>query len=298
VSTEIYYFSGTGNSLHVAEELQKRIPKSRLIPIMSLVNEESVTTHGETVGFVFPHYASTLPKVVHRFIRKLELGSARYLFAVATRGRTKTMAFDEIDRILKEKGRRLDSFFVLTMPSGSEPLMKGYASQITKERIDRLQSQMLARLDSIQRIIVDQKTSRETDTGAIPPPRFLVPFLPLIEAATPLLVRLGKMVETSFEFYYDETCTSCGICEHVCLAEKLQMVDDRPVWQEAVKCHGCFACLNFCPKESIRARSSWYLKSHTDQNGRYHHPQITAKDIAAQKQMMASQHPAVAHQGN
>ena len=32
---EIYYFSGTGNSLHLARELQKRIPETKLIPITS-----------------------------------------------------------------------------------------------------------------------------------------------------------------------------------------------------------------------------------------------------------------------
>jgi hypothetical protein len=31
VSTGIYYFSGTGNSLHVAQELQKRLPETTLI---------------------------------------------------------------------------------------------------------------------------------------------------------------------------------------------------------------------------------------------------------------------------
>ncbi|MBN1584290.1 MAG: EFR1 family ferrodoxin [Anaerolineae bacterium] len=86
MSTEIYYFSGTGNSLHVARELQKRIPEARLVPIVALVDRKSVIAHGETVGFVFPHYASTLPKVVHRFIEKLDLESARCLFAIATRG--------------------------------------------------------------------------------------------------------------------------------------------------------------------------------------------------------------------
>ena len=284
MSTEIYYFSGTGNSLHVAKELQKRIPEAKLIPILSLVDRESVTTNGETVGFVFPHYASSLPKVVHTFIEKLDLESARYLFAMVTRGRTGTMAFVEIDKILKQKGRRLDSFFVFTMPSGSEPLVKGYAKQITEERIQRLESEMLARLDSIQRIIVDQEINREENTGAAtPPPPFLVPFMPLIEAITPVLVPLGKLVETSFAFYYDEKCTGCGVCERVCLAEKVQMVDGRPVWQEAVKCHGCFACLNFCPEESIQVESTWYLKSYTEQNGRYHHPRITAKEIARQK---------------
>lgn len=287
MSTEIYYFSGTGNSLHVAKELQKRMPETKLIPILSLVGQDSVTTRGEKVGFVFPHYASTLPKIVHAFVEKLDLGSARYLFAIATRGATKTMAFMEIDKILKAKGRRLDSFFVFTMPSGSEPLVKGYAEQITEERIQRLESEMLARLDLIQGIIVNQKASRERDTGATPPPRLLVPFVPLIELVSPLLVPLGKRVETTFEFYYDKKCTACGVCEQVCLAEKVQMVEGKPVWQEAVKCHGCFACLNYCPEESIQVGSKWYLKSYTDQNGRYHHPQIKARDIAGQKTRVA-----------
>ena len=181
MSTEIYYFSGTGNSLHVAKELQRRIPEAKLLPITGLADKETVTSSGETVGFVFPHYASSLPKLVHAFIQKLDLGSARYLFAIATRGGTKTMAF------------------------------------------------------------------------------------------------------SSFDFYYDEKCTGCGVCESVCLAEKVQLVGGGPVWQEAIKCHGCFACLNFCPEESIQVESKWYLKSYTDQNGRYHHPAITANDIAGQK---------------
>ena len=117
----------------------------------------------------------------------------------------------------------------------------------------------------------------------MPPPPFLVPLVPLIDAVNPLLVRLGKLVETTFGFYYDEMCTGCGLCEQVCLAQKVQMADGRPVWQEAVQCLGCFACLNYCPEESIQIESKWYLRSYTEKNGRYHHPQITANDIAGQK---------------
>ncbi|MBN1584291.1 MAG: hypothetical protein JXA89_26515 [Anaerolineae bacterium] len=78
-----------------------------------------------------------------------------------------------------------------------------------------------------------------------------VPFLPLIRAATPLLIRLGKMVESTFDFYLDDKCTGCGVCKEVCLAERVYMVDGRPVWQQAIQCHGCFACFNFCPKDSL-----------------------------------------------
>ena len=289
MSTEIYYFSGTGNSLHVAKELQKRIPETRLIAIISLVNEAAVTTKAKTVGFVFPHYSSSLPKIVKTFIEKLSLGSSMYLFAITTRGRTGTMAFNEIDKILRKKGRRLDSHFAITMPSGSDPLLKGYASRITEERIRRLESEMLARLDTIQRTIVDQEISREKDMGdGTPPPAFLVPFLPLISVMSPLLVRFGKLVETRFNFYCDEKCTACGLCEDICLAERVQMTNGKPVWQEAVKCHGCFACFNYCPVESIQVKSRWWLKSYTDQNGRYHHPEIIASDIVEQKSRLTS----------
>jgi ferredoxin len=54
-----------------------------------------------------------------------------------------------------------------------------------------------------------------------------------------------------------------------------------------VQCHGCFACLNYCPEEPIQVESKWYLKSYAEQNGRYHHPDVPAREIAAQKQPAA-----------
>jgi NAD-dependent dihydropyrimidine dehydrogenase PreA subunit/flavodoxin len=283
VGTQIYYFSGTGNSLHVARELQKRIPGTELVPILNLIDSRSIVANPGSVGFVFPHYASTLPKVVRAFIQKLDPEPANYLFAIVTRGGTKTMAFVEIDEMLREKGQRLDAHFAITMPSGSDPLVKGYAKRMAEARIRKLESEMLSRLDSIQNIIISRSTSREEDWGDILPPKLLVPFMPLIRAATPFLVRLGKLVETTFDFYQDETCTGCGLCETVCLSEKVRMVDGRPAWQEKIRCHGCFACLNYCPEESIQVKSRWFLKSYTEQNGRYHHPAITAWDIRRQK---------------
>jgi ferredoxin/flavodoxin len=285
VSTEIYYFSGTGNSLHVAGELQKRIPEASLVPIVSLLGKELIETHAETVGFVFPQYAGTMPKVVAKFIQKLDPRSARYLFAIATRGGTPCRAFTDVDKLLKRKGRRLDSYFVLTMPGGSEPLVNTFADNITQERIARLESEMLGRLDSIQKTIVAQEVNREEDLSGIdaPPPDFLKPILPVIKILGPILVPLGKLAESHFDFCFDSKCTGCGVCERVCLARKIRMVDERPVWQKEVKCFGCFACLNYCPEQSVQVRSTWYLESWTPRNGRYHHPAITAKDIAGQK---------------
>ena len=284
MTTEIYYFSGTGNSLHVAKELQARIPETRLVPIVSLLDRDAIRASAETVGLVFPQYASSTPKFVDRFIGKLDLAGVRYIFAIATRGGTTCYAFDHVDKLLKKKGRKLDAYFVLTMPSGSDVLVEEYANHMTEERIAELESEMLKRLDSIQKVITTRKVNREENlVGLVPPPTFLKPFMPIIDLLGPYLIPLGKLAESSFGFYFDAKCTGCGLCERVCLAQKVTMVDKRPVWQEKVKCLGCFACLNYCPEQSIQVESTWYLKSWTTQNGRYHHPKISAKDIAEQK---------------
>ena len=42
--TEIYYFSGTGNSLFIAKELNKRLPESKKIPIVQSIQNKSTET--------------------------------------------------------------------------------------------------------------------------------------------------------------------------------------------------------------------------------------------------------------
>jgi ferredoxin len=284
MGTEIFVFSGTGNSLHVAQELQKRIPDARLRPVVSLLNQHAVKTEANAAGFVFPQYASTMPNVVRTLVERLDLGSAGYLFAIATRGRTDCFAFYELDALLEKRNRRLDAYFVFTMPSGSAPLVKDFAGQIAPDRVARLESAMLARLDTIQKIIVNRQPHRDEDTRSPEPaPLFLVPFLPLLRRMTPALIRLGKRVESRFDFSVDGNCTGCGTCQQVCLAERIRLIDRKPRWPQDAACYGCFACLNYCPQQAIQINSTWYLRSYTDRNGRYHHPQITARDIAAQK---------------
>lgn len=284
LGTEIFYFSGTGNSLHIARELQRRIPKTKLIPIVGIMGEEKIVPSSSVVGFVFPQYASMAPRIVEDFIRKMELDSVQYLFAVATRGRTDCRAFSEIDKILMKQGRRLDSFYVLTMPSGSSPLLADPEEQVTEEKINQLESKAQSKLDQIQRTVNNMEVNRDEDLRSeTPPPSFLVPLMPLIELLIPILLPLGKMVESKFSFYTDEKCTGCGLCGEICLANRITLSSGRPIWSERIKCFGCLACFNYCPTQSIQIKSKWYLKSYTEKNGRYHHPSISAQDISEQK---------------
>ena len=277
-NVEIYYFSGTGNSLHVAKELQKRIPDTNLIPIVSLLNKDVIETGGETVGFVFPVYVTMIPVPVKDFLKRLDLTSTTYIFAIATRAGSPHRAFIDIEKILKKRGRSLDSYFTLNM--GANYL----SPNPTEEEIAELASVVQAKLDSIQQIIMNKEKNREKDTQSTVP----LPFASVFFRFVPLFAAFADYAGLKPFFYADSKCTGCGICERVCLSQKITMTDRKPIWQEDVRCYMCYACINYCPAQSVQLRSAWYMHGlDTPKLGRYSHPYATVEDIAGEKERKA-----------
>jgi len=281
MSTEIYYFSGTGNSLYVAKELQKRIPDSIIIPIVSLLNKKVIQTQGKTVGFVFPVHALTIPIAVKKFIRKAEMKSSEYLFAIATRDGSIFRGFKKIDKLLKKKNKHLNSHFILNM-CNNESRHKGYKIP-SESDILSLEKVAQEKLDAIQNIIINKMTSREIDVNYSDG----FTYHPILNYLLEKLVLLGMTVAEYIGgvnyFYIDTRCNGCGICEKVCLSKKIKIKDNKPIWQKNVLCYMCFACLNYCPKKSVQIKDIPGVKSYTRENGRYSHPYATVEDIAGQK---------------
>jgi len=272
MTTEIYYFSGTGNSLHAARELQKQIPETTLIPIVSLLNRDIIETSAETVGFLFPIHLAMAPLPVRIFLNKLDLKSAEYIFAIATRAGSQHRAFNDLEKILKKKGKNLDSYFTLNMAS-NDPKFEGW-HPATAEEIADLEVEVQNNLVHIQKIVLNKEKSREKDTT------FTVhmPVFSILALLLPFLNRLYNV-----EFYSDSKCVGCGTCEKVCLSGKIKMFNGKPLWQKDFQCFFCHACLNYCPEQAVQIRSTRFLKLYTEENGRYSHPYAAADDIAGQK---------------
>ncbi len=161
MSTEIFYFSGTGNSLYVAKELQKRIPDTQLIPMVKQLPKEVIKTKAEVVGFVFPVHAMTLPIPVRKFLKKIDLKSSQYVFAVATRLGLVFNDFKKVDQILKKQRKRMDSHFLINMYSNDVKVMN-YQTP-TPQEIKKIESNVNEQLDEIAKIILNRERSREED---------------------------------------------------------------------------------------------------------------------------------------
>jgi len=145
----------------------------------------------------------------------------------------------------------------------------------TTEEIKSFESVIDENLDVIHKIIKKKKISREKDTTITEPvPPLIVSIVPFLNS---IFRPIGELFGFKSHYYADSKCTGCGTCEKVCLSKKIKMLNGKPVWQKNVKCFYCYACINYCPKESVQ------IKSFTEKNGRYPHPYAIANDIAGQK---------------
>jgi ferredoxin len=278
---EIYYFSGTGNSLYAARNLQRRISGSVLIPIVSLLGKERIASEAETVGIIFPLMGPTFPSAVKRFLIKIDLSRTEYIFAVATRGGTTCRIRQEMDKLLKRQGKILNAHFVITVFS-NDPKFKTSGKSLdchilTKEEIAKKEEEINLKLDEIQKIIINRETSHKKDT------EYLFKYGFFLERIFLFINKILATKNIKDYFYCDSKCTGCGICERVCLSNRISIIEGRPVWNEKVLCFLCYACINYCPAESIQIRSMWLMKSYTETECRYMHPFADAKDIENQK---------------
>jgi ferredoxin len=283
VSAALYYVSGTGNSLHVARELQRRLSGSELVPIVRLLGQDTIRTEAETVGLVFPNFCTTIPISVHHFLRKVDLRSAQYLFAVCTRGGSPSEAFDYINALLKGQGKGLDAQLNVTMPWNLPLGKENLPGTSTAERVQQLESEMQSKLDPFARIVLAREAHVRPDTDAtFELPQWSSTMTSLIPKS--LNYELHRfMYQDLVHFYADSACNGCGICAKACLSHKVELVDERPVWNDEAKCYACFACINYCPQQAIQIQSRFPIRSYTHVTARYHHPMVSYRDIAQQR---------------
>ena len=86
MKADIYYFSGTGNSLVVAKDIKDRL-NGNLISIPTIIDQKIIESFAEIVGIIFPVYYADIcgiPLIVERFIEKFSGKNQKYLFAVCT----------------------------------------------------------------------------------------------------------------------------------------------------------------------------------------------------------------------
>ncbi len=271
--TEVYYFSGTGNSLALARLVARRL-EGDLIPIASVIDRERIEPAADVIGIVFPVYYADTPNIVRWFAEKLENTEGKYIFAISNYGGGAGDSLVTLDRILRSRRKTLSAGFGVHMPQNAfhKPWeMKSLAYRQAPKRIEFIARSVEARRTGLFYSNVLVQTMMAPFQGRIR--RMTALYL---ERASDTPAPSGLTVEqlmpvAARSFTVDENCSGCGTCAQVCPVRNTEIVDKKPVWQS--RCENCLACFNWCPTSAIHGAlaTSGY---------RYHHPDVTARDIA------------------
>lgn len=252
----IFYFSGTGNSLHAAKEVAEA-QGERLVSIAEELAKagnsfEYAIAENELLGFVYPIYAWAPPRLVLDFVRRMRTrGEPRYLFSISTCGSEEGNSTELLRRTLARKGLGLNSAFSLQMPNSyilgydvDSPESEEGALRAAEERLKTINYLISQRKSGVYQVMKGKSAALKT------------------ALINPLFNRFGLRTG---KFYATEACTRCGLCERICPLHTISLAE-RPVWGKA--CAQCLACINRCPARAIQ-----YGKG-TLKRGRYVHPDL------------------------
>ncbi|MGL4252835.1 MAG: EFR1 family ferrodoxin [Fusobacteriaceae bacterium] len=258
---KIYYFTGTGNSYHVAKKMAQEL-EMELINIPEIIEDEMLEFEGDTFGIIFPVYAMGIPQMVGKFLTKLKIKGNPYIFAIATCGGSGYgIPFSLIDSVLKDKREKgeqslkLDYSSYLQVPDNYLKLFKMKSEKDAIVMVDLADDRLSSKIQEIR----EKKRNSYI--------KFLInPIFKMI-----YMLWLGNIKRADRKFRVEKSCISCNLCRDICPSRNIEMREGKPFWNG--KCQDCMGCIHICPVSAIQYGKK-SLKS-----GRYLNPYVTREEL-------------------
>lgn len=248
----IFYFTGTGNSLYAAKQLD-----AELFSIPQVIHKEQQVFEADSIGIVCPVYGHEMPGMVKDFLRRAELRTD-YLYLVLTYGNMHGGAAELADQELKAAGKRADYINTLKMVDNFLPSfdMNEQIAIDPEKKVDEHIAGIKADIDFRRKWI---QPATEADR----------------ERHRQFLARQAGNPADLWEHIYRVTdaCIGCGICTRVCPAGCIHLEKQKAV-HTAENCQICMACIHHCPKNAIRLTIP-----EKNPEARYHNEHIRLTEI-------------------
>ena len=231
----IFYFSGTGNSQFVAEQLA-RMTDDNLICLNRLLRAQQVETYRceRALVFVSPTYAWRLPRIVEDWILRARFEGNPDAYFVLSCGTGCGNAAAWARKLCAQKGLRFRGLAPVIMPENYLAMFSTPDAAQCRAIIDRALPCIASLAESIL-----------SGTGF---PRKAPSPIDRLESG-PINPLFYALCVRDRAFRSSEVCTGCGRCARNCPVNNIVLRDGMPIWQG--NCIHCMACIAGCPAEAI-----------------------------------------------
>lgn len=234
----ITVFSGTGNSLAVANLLAKQLGEN-VVPVMEALtlNREYLLRENEALGFVFPVYSWGPPEVVLRLVASLKLTlKPSYVYFVCTCGDDAGKTADVFCEAVQKRGWKCDTGFSVVMPN-TYVCLPGFDVDPAELQQTKIAHATVRVMDLAKRIQAREHCI-DCNEGGMPRLKTY--------GIRPLF---NKLLVDAKRFKVNAYCVSCGKCIRACPTHNIKWRDGRPSWGN--DCTMCLSCYHHCPKHAI-----------------------------------------------
>lgn len=231
----ILYFSGTGNSAHVAKKLETQLGDTALNLAYYIKNDIHQPIHSDKPWvIVVPTYAWQVPHIVTDWLLNTELTGCRDAYFVMTCGDDIGNAQQYNAALCEKKNWIHKGTAKIVMPENYIALFDAPDLE-TSKRIVRAANRVIKKTgDYILQggnLSVKKTTMKDKILSG-----------PINKGFNRFYVKANK-------FYAKESCTGCGLCEQLCPINNIKLNAGTPVWGRY--CTHCMACICGCPMEAI-----------------------------------------------
>ena len=257
----IFYFTGTGNSLHVARELSDE--NTVLYSIPQMMKQKHFDFESDEIGFVMPTYRCAPPEMVKRFLAQVHL-KTNYLFAILTYGMNHGNVVEMLEIPARKLGIQFD--YMNTFRTVDNYLLAFDMNE--QMRMDKDEPGQLAKIkaDLKQRKHWVQPVTQEERVGR-----------------TKFVSMRGEIFPVASEDYFvvSDQCIECGICTYVCPRGNWKLGEGRS--EVSGDCEFCFACIQNCPQKAIhfpdKKDDHLIMGGEKNPNARYRNANISLMDL-------------------
>ena len=231
----IYYFSGTGNTLIAAKSVQK-VFEANNVPTRLFAMEKEPSTNVDTsclVGLAFPIAVFTSYPLVMNFIQKMPNANGTPVFMIATMGGMSAGIRSYLKNLLTKKGYKPIGAKQFVMPDN-------YMASLEKDKKNpRIVDKSVNQAELFAKQLLEGKAS----WGSFP-------VLPVIAHAISQTLFKTSSFKKAVKINKAK-CVQCGLCSRLCPVGNIVM-REHPTFLN--KCEVCMRCISYCPSGALYRR--------------------------------------------